>query len=617
MQKHYSKLTFLLTLFFISSLATSATAQATGTILGMVLDERTNDPLIGANIQIKGTLAGASSDINGHYVILNVQPGEYTLQVSFVGYLTKEKIIEVNAGKETNVNFQLKESILELDAIVVTGTGYETRKKELTTAITTISEDEIERIPVESIEQVLQGRVAGGSVNINSGQPGTGGRIRIRGVNSAQVSQTPVIYIDGVRMDNGDNYRLAQNTGGLVSSSLSDIMVGDVERIEVTKGGAAATLYGSEAANGVIQIFTKKGKAGDARVTLKMEQGFNSADETFILEKTTKDALLQTGYHQKYSAGISGGSAALTYHLSGYLSESQGVLDKNNDKQYYFRSGFRALLNEDWRVDVSAGLIHNNFERLFNNNHIASLWVALESRDPLFFDESVSEAERNQLIDIWKLPDLNETVNRYTFATTATYEPNPLFSTRLTAGIDYRKSEQRHRIPIEAGDATVFPGGELDRADREYTTVTLDYAGTFKYPQQGDFTSAFTFGLQGFRNEDREFSVNASQFGLDADDFDNTATQAPLESNRQTFNGGFYLNEQVGLYDKVFVNLGFRVDGNTVQKQVWLTIFQTKISGKIISKNMPVLLSCALPMDRQAVFLHRLIRTSLLPKNLT
>jgi outer membrane receptor protein involved in Fe transport len=159
---------------------------------------------------------------------------------------------------------------------------------------------------------------------------------------------------------------------------------------------------------------------------------------------------------------------------------------------------------------------------------------------------------------------LTYAVNRFTFGTTATYDPAKYFSTRLTLGMDYRKNEERQFIPIAAEAVTGVPGGALGRSDREFLTLTLDYAGTVKYPQSGKITSAFTFGAQGFRQEDRESSVTATEFGLPGtDDFDNAANLAPLESNRQIFSGGFFFNEQVGLWNKLFVNAGVRIDGNT------------------------------------------------------
>ncbi len=539
-------------------------AQVVGTIVGKVTDARTGEPLPGANLVVKNTRLGSASALDGTYKIANVPAGAQTITATFIGYHAQEVRVAVAANAQVSADFALKESVLEMGEVVVTGTGYELQKKELTTSISTINSRDIELTPVPSVDQLLQSRVTGGAININSGLPGTGSRIRLRGVNSASQSQTPVIYLDGVKLDNNDNFRLEQGTGGLAQNALADILVSDIDRIEVTKGGAAATLYGSEAAGGVIQIFTKKGKAGPARYSFKTEQGFNSPETKFVVEDFTKDAILETGYHQKYSAAVDGGSEVLTYHLSGYLFDSNGVLPKDGNKQYSFRAGFRALPNEKWQFDFSGGLVRDNFQRMLNGNAIADLYGAVESHNAQFFADGVTDAERRALVREYSLPDLTYNVNRYNFGVTALHDPARYFSQRLTAGMDYRKNEERQFIPIAAEGVTSTPGGGLARSDREFLTVTLDYAGTVKYPNSGNLTSVFTFGAQGFRQEDRESNVTATEFGLPGtDDFDNAANLAPLESNRQIFSGGFFFNEQIGFKGKLFLNAGVRFDGNT------------------------------------------------------
>ncbi|RMF67197.1 MAG: hypothetical protein D6743_05245, partial [Calditrichaeota bacterium] len=515
----------------VLSLTVPAPAQIRSQITGTIIDARTGEPLPGANVFLENTNKGAASDSDGRYTITRVPPGNYTLIASFVGYHSQKRDIAVVANEVTTANFSLKVSALEMDEIVVTGTGNELKKKELATSVETLQIGELEAAPVQSIDHLLQGRIAGGSVNINSGMPGTGSRIRLRGITSANASQTPVIYIDGVRVDNNDSFRLEQGSGGLTSSALNDILVSDIERIEITKGGAASTLYGSEAASGVIQIFTKKGKAGAPRYSFRVEQGFNDPEEKFIVEDFTKDALLRTGFYQKYSGSVDGGTEFMTYHVSGHALDQAGVLPKNDDTEFSFRGGLRAFPTEKVQIDVSAGLVRQDFERMFNDNAIADVLGTIESHDPQFFGPNVTDADRRAKLKEFLLPQLTWNVNRFNFGTTTTWDPSQYWSTRLTLGLDFRKTEQRQFLPIASQVVTSTPGGGLFRSDREFLTVTIDYAGTLKYPNKGFITSAFTFGAQGFREEDRETSVSATQFGLPGtDDFDNAANLAPLES---------------------------------------------------------------------------------------
>ena len=153
---------------------------------------------------------------------------------------------------------------------------------------------------------------------MSSGSPGTTSIIRSRGVSSALKSSTPVIYIDGVRVDNLNTQNaMSFSTGGAQSSALSDIPVEDIDRIEFVKGGAATTLYGADAANGVIQIFTKRGKSGQNQFSFETQLGAIVGTEDYFKFKETPEIGFRKGFLQSYRLGASGGSNSLTYSVSG------------------------------------------------------------------------------------------------------------------------------------------------------------------------------------------------------------------------------------------------------------------------------------------------------------
>src|SRR5262245_49311907 len=152
--------------------------------------------------------------------------------------------------------------------------------------------------------------------------------MRSRGIASALKSTTPVVYIDGVRVDNLNTASaLSIGTGGAQSSALSDIPVEDIERIEFVKGGSATTLYGSDAANGVIQIFTKRGKAGQSRVTFEAQLGSINGVRDYLKYKETGEVGFRPGFMQSYRVGASGGSEALTYSFSGNIYDDNSFTD--------------------------------------------------------------------------------------------------------------------------------------------------------------------------------------------------------------------------------------------------------------------------------------------------
>jgi TonB-dependent SusC/RagA subfamily outer membrane receptor len=545
-------------LLLVSSFAVAF--QTTGEVRGVVTDSEKGTPLIGANVSLVGTQLGAATNLDGMYSIKNVPPGQYSVLVRYVGYRQQSKDVNVATNETVTADFALSVIAFQMDEVVVTGQGTAIEKRKLASPIETISAKEVSSAPVTSINELLQSRVPGMISFNNSGQPGTGGRIRTRGIRSAVANQTPVIFVDGVRVDNQDNYRLARGTGGLMMNSLSDIVVGNIERVEVIKGGAAATLYGSDAANGVIQIFTKKGYAGAPRWTFSTTQGIDLAETQWTREQYTKDKLLRDGQFQNYVVNVTGGTDAATYNVTGRMQLSEGTVQKLTNRLYNFGGGLRASLAEKVSVDFSAGFTNALYGNNYNNNAIASPLTTSEIGDY----QRLAPNNPDSLLAVSMLPELQDNINRFTSGLTAHYTPYDFLSSKLTIGVDYRKNEQRNFNPIASAQWTSTPGGGLFRSDRDYLQISLDASATVSYPKEGDITSTTTVGVQGFREEDRQQQTAGTNFPVPGtDDFDNAATITASESNQQLFQGGFYILETVGLLDRIFLDLGIRVDGNS------------------------------------------------------
>ncbi|MCH7782658.1 carboxypeptidase-like regulatory domain-containing protein, partial [candidate division KSB1 bacterium] len=557
-----------------------------GTISGTVIDEGTGRPLTGTNIIVVDTRLGASTDRDGNFEILRVPPGSYSLEISFIGYAKQNVDVSVSANRTAIVNIEMETDILNLDEIIVTGAGEEVRKKELATTIQTISAQEIAAVPVESIEHLLAGRLAGGSVRIKTGQPGTGASISLRGITSSRADQTPQIYIDGVRMEIAQGQ--GSGLGGVSPSSLSDIHIDDIDHIEIVKPGAGTTLYGSEAASGIIQIFTKKGRAGAPRWNIMVEQGWDQPitrflydkgleleDGTFTYENLMRDHVLQDGHYEKYSLNVSGGNEALTYNISGAVKDAQGIMRNNASTYYSFNTGIRTFVSEKLQIDVTARASRDRIQRNQSNNSIPGIMVALEVLDWPFSrpDSNVPLQDKIDRLNIYFLQENINTTYRYNFSQTATYDYNEYWSNKFTLGIDYRKSEQRLFTPL--GTDLITTTG-INRQDRENMTFTFDYRATIKYPifdflsnafssvEEGDITSNFTVGGRGFRRNARFIFGDGQELGLPGtDDFDNAAIISAGEGNSEIFNGTILFSEQIGLWDKLFLTGSFTIDGNT------------------------------------------------------
>jgi TonB-dependent starch-binding outer membrane protein SusC len=547
-------------------------AQAAGTITGTVRSAVTNQPLPGVQVVVRGTQRGSLTDTEGRFVVPNVAAGPQTVDASLIGFQRGSETVAVVGGQGVQVAFLLQQSAVAIEGIVVTGTGTPVARRRLSAPVDVLSGAAIDEAAATNIGQLLQGRVPGAVVQSISAQPGQAPRINFRGVSSVFASQTPVIYVDGVRMDNRTG--MGWGTGGEVTSALAEILASDIDRIEITKGGAASTLYGSEAANGVIQIFTRRG-IGAPRLTVRVEQGLDQPEAKFIQDagfaypdladepgfnpNFVRDRFLRTGWAQDYYVGASGGGDLTSYHLSSRVSHAQGVLPENDGAIYALRGHLSTRLREPLTVDFTGNFTRNNFSRIFNGWAINDPLTAFEVGDALFLSGAPTLEEA---LDVLLMPDIDEQVSRFTFGTTATFSPSDLFTSRATVGVDYRANEQRLIEPIDFPVTT--DAGSISRYNRDFTSVTLDFAGTFSYPREGRITSDLTLGVQGFREEESQIFATGTNFSLPGNlNFDAAADVSAYERNAQIFNGGFFVLERIGLRDVLFLEAGVRFDGNS------------------------------------------------------
>ena len=337
----------------VSSFATStgtvgtalAVTQQTAKIKGTILDAKNGEPIIGANVLVKGTTNGTITDFDGNYEL--EAPVGSTLTVSFIGYKTIE--VKATAEKQT---IRLTEDTETLDEVVVV--GYTTQRKEsLTGAMTTVKSDKLKDVTTPSVENMLNGKVPGVYVAPGSGQPGAGGAVVIRGQASLSGTTAPLWVIDGV----------------IVGSSAGDLNPADIETMTVLKDAASTAIYGSDGANGVIVVTTKKGREGKMNVNASVKMGisnvnngnlevmngaelydyyasFANANEISFTRWNSDlrnsdfswwDLATQTGFTQDYHVSISGGSDKLQSYFSlGYYDET-GAVKGYDYKRYNFR----------------------------------------------------------------------------------------------------------------------------------------------------------------------------------------------------------------------------------------------------------------------------------------
>ncbi|MCH7476348.1 MAG: TonB-dependent receptor plug domain-containing protein, partial [Gemmatimonadetes bacterium] len=353
----------------LMAFAAPAAAQQTGTISGSVTEAGSGRPLRGVQLFIpRGRCPGterscprvtAVTDDAGQYTMANVPAGQAEIRARLVGYSSQSTTVAVVGGQTFELNFTLRASVISLDEIVVTGAGVAQSKKQLGNTITTVNPADILRTrPVMSFSETLSAREPGVVVKPSGGIAGESARIEIRGTSSLSMGNLPVIYLNGVRIDNGRSLFIAASGGGAMSRPFDNIDPETIERIEVLKGAAAATLYGSEANAGVIQIFTKKGTAGAPRFNFNLQYGLSTIDKGRIkpntgfaadatqltnlnnifnanvglyepLETTILSDLYGTGNNYTLSGDVSGGSEDFQYFVSGRWTREDGpILDE-------------------------------------------------------------------------------------------------------------------------------------------------------------------------------------------------------------------------------------------------------------------------------------------------
>lgn len=544
-----------------------ASAQNTGTIQGVVIERTTDEPIPGANVIIEELGVGAATDVDGAYTITNVPPGSYTLVVSFIGFRRYQTSVEVDPGEIVNQNIQLIEDRLGLEEVVVTGQGAAVETRRLSTTIEVITPRQIEDTPATRIDELLQAQLPNTQVRFTSGQPGTASMIRTRGVLSANGSTTPVIYVDGVRVDNlNTGAALGLSTGGAQSSAIPDIPLENIERIEFIKGGAATTLYGSDAANGVIQIFTKRGLPGRTNLTYETNVGWMEGTEEFLFFERTADVLYEPGLIHQHRLSGSGGVGDLTYSFSGMMYEDNGFRLGNEEIRYGFRTGVSGRVTPISRYSGSLAFSSNRYTRDYNANTSWAQFGNLEGGTFGLIDtlgteefETVRENARTAV----NLSDIEGDVKRFQSAHTMEVNPHENFTAKFTGGLDYRVVEEQNiTSPAFLNAIGSASQSFIERSERRFLGLTLEATGQHQ-ASVGDFSFITTLGGQVFRDEDQQTLVSAEDVAQGTSSINNAASQDAEDFELIVANYGVYLLENIGFKDRFFIEGGVRVDGNS------------------------------------------------------
>jgi TonB-linked SusC/RagA family outer membrane protein len=369
-------------LALLALVAAPALAQQTGTVSGTVVDGANNQPLPGVNVIVQGTTIGSTTDGNGRYAIPNAPVGERAIRASFIGYQTAEQRVTVVAGQTVTANFTLQSGVL-LDDIVVTALGIERAERSLGYSVQQVTGDELARVPQQNFMSAMQGRVAGATFNTSNSLGGST-RIVLRGVRSLSGNNQPLIVIDGVVLDNTNHVSAAVTRAGTARAPLATaaqtrgvggydygnaaqfINADDVESVTVLQGSTAAALYGSRAANGVIQIVTRSGR---------MQQGMGIQVNSTLMASSVFGL---PGYQNEYG----GGSFRPMLTTDGDFILGPG-------EQYFADFG----TDESWgpRLDGRLARQWYSFDDVDGMRGVATPWEAYPNNVQEFFETGLNQ----------------------------------------------------------------------------------------------------------------------------------------------------------------------------------------------------------------------------------
>lgn len=371
---------------YIFCLITTLSASAQDVLKGRVLDERTEEPIIGAAIQIKGTRNAAVTDINGQFSITLAGKSPYTLVVTYTGY--NQQDLEVYDASSA-VDIYIRENSRLLNEVVVVGYGV-AKSRDVISSISSISKEKLEGVTGHSIDNLLEGKAAGVMISTAGSQVGSAPVINIRGVASITSSVTPLYVVDGVPINTSD---IASNTD---YNPVADINPADIKSIDILKDAAASAMYGSRAAAGVVLITTNSGYAGKTKLTYDFNLGFNSA--TKLLEPLTAqeftdiknrgwlnnggdpnklpyatmtdsqgrivstnwvDLIFRTGISQNHNLNVQGGNDKGTYYLSGSYTTQEGITVDAKYDRFSFKGNGTYNLNKYVKVGFNSGYTYS------------------------------------------------------------------------------------------------------------------------------------------------------------------------------------------------------------------------------------------------------------------
>lgn len=592
-----------LTMLSLVLLPAAVHAQQRGSIAGQVVDGSTNTPLVGVHVGVGGTTLGAVTNQEGRYVVTQVPAGTHELRISLLGYKSLNQTVSVTAGATATADVMLSQTAVEIEGIIVTATGQELRQREIGNSVANITTANIAMAPVQTMTNLLQGRAAGVTIQNSSGSAGTGSRIRIRGNSSVSLDGTPLIIVDGIRVTN-EVESTALFTGGTSTTRWDDFNPDQIESIEILKGPAAAALYGTAAANGVVQITTKRGLGGRTEVRAYTEAATSSIPDDMIPDnyrargfrtdlnargdcsfveisrgvctqvdsvyrynplKDAPNSPLRSGSSQKIGASVSGGSqdGRATFYIGGENQGTSGVLRANSLRRTNLRANMSGLVREDLRVSASTNFITSYIELPQEGNTGSGAWLnALFGADPSPANIARGNGFRNPFngsnVGWWRN---EEQLRRFVFSVSSDWRPTTWLHVNGVAGVDQRNRFEQSTIPVPGLATGFFAEGLREQYRAQGREYTASLNANVNRSLSSSINSTSSVGVQ-YNQTENDWTYAAGS-GLAPGTLTTGQALSVQEFFGETKLFGIYGSQQFGFNDRLFVTGAVRGDQNS------------------------------------------------------
>jgi TonB-linked SusC/RagA family outer membrane protein len=581
----------------------TALAQTGGTVRGTVSDSSTGRPVAGVQITVVGSMARALTNEAGQYTVANIAAGRATLRTQRLGFAAAERTVSVSAGQTTTADFALRPVAALLSTVVATGYG-SSQRASVSSAIASVDSTAIARIPVVAIDNALQGRIAGVQVMQNSGEPGAGVSVRVRGPASLNAGNQPLYVIDGVPILQG-SFEQITSTSGQRMTPISGINPDDIASIDVLKDAAAAAIYGSRGSNGVVLITTKRGAAGNKfRFNLSAYSGSQSPERTIDLLNASDYVLLMNegrtnqGLAPLFAAGtdsvntdwqnavlrnapmsdlqlsVSGGTDRLRMFLSGSNFTQKGIVIGSGYERQAMRLNIDAQATSKLTLQASVGLTRESNDRIpgdLNTDGLVTNSLALQPFSPVrgtsFGYAGISQGLLySNPVAYAAFSSLNVRTLRAIGNLDAKYAITDRISVTGRVGSDvYAIDETRWRSPKVDRASSASVGGEGASGRTNATRLLTELfanADVFRSDKQ---QLSLTAGTSAERNESDFNYVAGTGFPTGFEKYVRNAAQVSSFDGGQTENTltSYFARASWSSHDRYLLSASVRTDGSS------------------------------------------------------